>query len=66
MPYLGIFGLEFEIILSYFKSALLNFSSCKVCRKYEIPYIRNQTCLFGIFGREFEKIIVIFDALEFV
>ena len=37
MPYLGNFGLEFEKLLSYLKSAPSNFSYCKVWYKNNNP-----------------------------
>ena len=53
MPYFGIFGLEFEKLLSYFKSAPSNFSNCEISAKNP-KYLNLRT-----FGQEFDKTIVI-------
>ena len=50
MPYLGIFGLVFEKILSYLKLAFLDLSCCKVWCKN-----KNLMPNLGILGTKFEK-----------
>ena len=49
MPYFGIFGLEFEKILSYLKPASLNLSCSNVLWKNKNPEISDQKAMIGYF-----------------
>ena len=58
VPYLGIFELEFQKLLSNLKSAFLNLSTCKILRKNINILIWDQKCLIWIFlGSSFKKLL---------
>ena len=72
MPYLGIFELRFEKLLSCLRSTRLNWSNCKISQKEKTKQkwlnLEPKMPYLAIFGLEFEKAIVIFEisTLEFV
>ena len=49
MPYLGIFGLEFEEISSYLKPAPRIFQIVKFREKTIMPKLRTENAFFGYF-----------------
>ena len=63
MPYLGTVGLEFQKLLSYLKSAPLNFPSCKILwKKQKFLNLGPKISYLGVLWLELkEKTIVIFE-----
>ena len=60
VPYLGIFELEFQKLLSNLKSAFLNLSTCKILRKNKYLNLGPKVPYLDIFGLQFQKTVVIF------
>ena len=69
MPYLEVFGIKFEKVISYFKSPPWNLSNHKITKKKKTK----QKCLnfgpktpyLGILAQEFLKAVMIFEMLRF-
>ena len=55
---LGIFGLKFEIILSYSKSATSNLSKCKIFWGKKCPNLGPKIPFLSIFRLESSKIVI--------
>ena len=49
MPYLGIFGLEFENNIVMFEIIISTLSNCKISRKMKMPKFGTKNVLFGYF-----------------
>ena len=69
MPYLGIFGLEFENSIDTFEmSKIIFFQLQSLVKKTKMPKFGTKNTLFRYFGARTLKIIIIFEitTLKFV
>ena len=69
LPYLGIFGLEFENNIDIFEmSKLILFQLQSLAKKTKMPKFGTKNTLFGYFWARILKIIIIFEitTLKFV
>ena len=59
MPYLEVFGIKFEKVISYFKSPPWNLSNHKITKKKKdeakMPKFWTKNTLFGYFGTRIFK-----------
>ena len=69
MPYLGIFGMEFENSIDTFEmSKLIFFQLQSLAKKTKMPKFGTENTLFRYFGARTLKIIIMFEitTLKFV